>query len=145
MSIYKITVAEKYIYIGSCKKINKRKWNHKHACTNHNNKDYNFKLYRYIRENGGWEKIKFEILEEDLNDDELLHVEDFYERLTPENLRLNDHRVIPTNLEKKYWLRENNKIKKRIWNKQRTNCPYCQLDVSKKSLWKHKKRCKKKP
>ena len=49
------------IYIGSTKDFNMRKGTHKYNCNNPNRKCYNIKLYKYIRENDGWDN--FEILE----------------------------------------------------------------------------------
>ena len=42
-------------YIGSTIDFIKRKCQHKNTCNNENNKKYNFKIYKFIRENGGWE------------------------------------------------------------------------------------------
>jgi len=44
----------KNVYIGSCCNFIKRKCDHKHSCNNENNKRHNFKLYKHIRENSGW-------------------------------------------------------------------------------------------
>jgi hypothetical protein len=43
------------IYVGSTTDFTRRKCNHKSACNNENNKIYNRKLYKMIRDNGGWE------------------------------------------------------------------------------------------
>jgi hypothetical protein len=61
--IYEIRPTNKeliYSYVGSTKNFIKRKSNHKIACNNCNAKSYNFILYKYIRENGGW--INFEMI-----------------------------------------------------------------------------------
>jgi len=42
-------------YVGHTTNMTKRKYWHKSACTNEKNKAYNFKIYKIIRENGGWE------------------------------------------------------------------------------------------
>ena len=56
--IYKICCNDteiKEIYVGStCNFIN-RKYNHKSTCYNENIKEYNYKIYQFIRANGGWE------------------------------------------------------------------------------------------
>ena len=44
----------KDIYIGSTTSFRKRKYAHKTCCNNINNKNYNFKVYKFIRDNGGW-------------------------------------------------------------------------------------------
>lgn len=43
-----------YIYIGHTTNFRNRKYLHKNACININNKSYNFKVYKMIRDNGGW-------------------------------------------------------------------------------------------
>ena len=58
-SIYKLVHKEDFdnenIYIGSTTNFIKRKNQHKSKCNYENNKDYNLKLYQYIRQNGGWD------------------------------------------------------------------------------------------
>jgi hypothetical protein len=59
--IYKIKHNEDYddinIYIGSTTNFKVRKNQHKNSCNNENNKDYNYPIYQYIRDKGGWEKF----------------------------------------------------------------------------------------
>ena len=43
------------VYVGSTCRFNKRKNNHKSSCNNEKSKAYNFYLYQFIRENGGWD------------------------------------------------------------------------------------------
>lgn len=50
-------------YIGSTKDIKSRKTNHKYRCTNPNNPKYHYKVYEYIRNNGGYSSWSYEILE----------------------------------------------------------------------------------
>jgi len=55
--IYKIicnddTVTD--IYVGHTSDFNRRQREHKSKCNNKNSKDYNFIIYRTIRDNGGW-------------------------------------------------------------------------------------------
>ena len=60
--IYKITLNDKpdYFYIGHTKNFQKRKYTHKSQC----NKNDKILLYYLIRENGGWENTKMDIIEE---------------------------------------------------------------------------------
>ena len=51
-------------YIGSCVDLHKRKNGHKHNCFNEKRKDYNKKLYQFIRENYEWNAVSFEVLEQ---------------------------------------------------------------------------------
>jgi len=61
--IYKLEhlVNKELVYVGSTTNFIKRKCAHKHDCINSNSKDYNFKVYQMIRENGGWDL--FQMLE----------------------------------------------------------------------------------
>ncbi len=52
------------VYIGSTCDVGERLNRHKKNCTNPNDIRHNNKLYKYIRENGGWEEWKYEILDE---------------------------------------------------------------------------------
>ena len=42
------------IYVGSTCNFTVRKYQHKTACNNQNAKEYNRNVYKFIRENGGW-------------------------------------------------------------------------------------------
>jgi len=74
--IYKLKINGKS-YVGSTKNIKKRIVYHKGFLYNKTCRQYNFKLYKYIRENGGWENVIFHILQE-CNEDVRYIVEDFY-------------------------------------------------------------------
>jgi len=50
-------------YIGSTTDIVGRRRCHKYNCTNSNSKHYNLKLYKYIRDHGGYSNWSYEILE----------------------------------------------------------------------------------
>lgn len=50
-------------YVGSTSNYAKRIHNHKFNCTNPTSEKYNFKVYQYIRENGGFDDWTFSILE----------------------------------------------------------------------------------
>jgi hypothetical protein len=45
------------IYIGHTTDFTTRKSDHKRCCNNPNSKKYNFKVYKYIRDNGGWDNF----------------------------------------------------------------------------------------
>ena len=49
-------------YIGSTKDLRVRMNNHKHNCNNENAKKYNYKIYRTIRNNGGWDNFDMKII-----------------------------------------------------------------------------------
>ena len=54
----------KECYVGSTSNFAIRKSNHKSVCNNANSKDHNYRLYRYIRSNGGFNNWTFTILEQ---------------------------------------------------------------------------------
>lgn len=60
--IYSTEVSE--CYIGSTSKFTSRKSQHKKNTTNKRSKAYHRRLYRYIRENGGWTNFIIEPIEE---------------------------------------------------------------------------------
>jgi len=45
-------------YVGSTANFNKRRNRHKSDCYNQNSRSYNIKIYKIIRENGGWDNFK---------------------------------------------------------------------------------------
>ncbi len=56
--IYKIVCNDLNItdlYIGNTTNFTKRKTSHKNGCVNEKNKAFNYKIYKIIRENGGWD------------------------------------------------------------------------------------------
>ena len=59
--IYKIFCKDsaiKDIYIGSTCDLKKRKRHHKSDCNNEKNRGYNYYVYRFIRDNGGWDNFQ---------------------------------------------------------------------------------------
>lgn len=64
--IYKISCKDEYIkdaYIGHTTSFYQRERLHRSNCNNTNSKAYNYKIYKIIRENGGWDNWKMEIIE----------------------------------------------------------------------------------
>jgi hypothetical protein len=51
------------IYIGSAKDEIQREQKHKSAWNNENYKGYNYKVYKFIRDNGGWDNWIFKVIE----------------------------------------------------------------------------------
>ena len=61
--IYRMNVKDKF-YIGSTKDIKYRIARHKSRCYNQNYKEYNIKVYKYIRENcNDWDEVSFQIID----------------------------------------------------------------------------------
>ena len=57
-SVYKIVCKDANItdcYVGSCCNFIRRKSQHKSDCNNQNGKAHRYKVYKFIRKNGGWE------------------------------------------------------------------------------------------
>ena len=64
--IYKLCcndITIKDIYIGSTTDFTRRKCCHKQRCNNPNSKEYNFKVYQFIRENNGWDNWNMVLVE----------------------------------------------------------------------------------
>ena len=62
--IKKDAINDDMIYIGSTEDINNRMSTHKIRCNNIKSRNYNYKVYKYIRDNGGWNEWKYEIIDE---------------------------------------------------------------------------------
>lgn len=108
--IYKICCKDenvKEIYVGSSVNFNKRKSSHKSDCNNENSLKYNYNVYKYIRENGGWANFNIIIIENvnDCIDLKALHKK---EREYIELLNASLNRVIPTRTIKE-WVKDNEK------------------------------------
>lgn len=52
----------KELYVGHTTNFVQRKYNHKQTCTNEKNANHNLKVYKCIRDNGGWDNWKMEII-----------------------------------------------------------------------------------
>tara|TARA_B110000977_G_C10842405_1_gene402570 strand:- start:202 stop:738 length:537 start_codon:yes stop_codon:yes gene_type:complete len=61
-TFYKLSIADK-CYIGSTTHFNNRMKDHKSVCSNENSRDYNYKVYQYIRENGCWNDVEITIID----------------------------------------------------------------------------------
>ena len=64
--IYKITCKDqtiKDIYVGSTTNLKRRIGEHKSDCNNKKKKNYNYLIYKTIRENGGWDNWKITVNE----------------------------------------------------------------------------------
>jgi hypothetical protein len=94
-SVYKIYCKDSSItefYVGSSCDFHQRKRKHKSSCNNPKDKQYNYKVYRYIRNNGGFDNWDFEILLE-------TEVENNKElKLKYEKLKNNTTKIIKKNL-----------------------------------------------
>ena len=103
------------IYIGSTRNLMDRIRTHKNACINKNIKGYNYKVYKYIRENGGWENwkmVKICDVKPCMDRYDLHKAEGSYQRKLKSTL---NEKI--SGRSKKEW-KEDNKDKMKLWNKQ---------------------------
>lgn len=64
--IYKITCNDPNItdkYVGHTTNFIRRKYSHKHTVQNEKSRCFNIKLYKAIRDNGGWENWRMDIIQ----------------------------------------------------------------------------------
>ena len=142
--IYKIVCNDlnvKDCYVGHTINWIKRKSAHKTSCNNQKKKQYNFKLYKFIRENGGWDNWEMiEIKKYACNDKREAEAEErrYYEEL---NSNLNMVRPFRTEDEKKEQKKQNtkeNKDKIEAQNKIKVQCE-CGCKFRKDSFTRHLK------
>jgi len=114
--IYKEGLKE--IYIGSTEDLEDRKDQHKYRCECDDIAYSNMKVYKFIRENGGWNEWVFEMIEqyECENRRELEQREQYYMDINKDNL-LNTHPAYTSkeDRKKRQALRDKEKHK-RNWN-----------------------------
>lgn len=99
-------------YIGSSWDMQKRKSAHKINCVNVNRGEYNLKVYKFIRENQGFDNWKFEILETALFENKRLR--EFREQHFIDTLKstLNTHRAHITKEQLKKYNKDYNQTEK---------------------------------
>jgi hypothetical protein len=101
--IYKIVcndLSVKDCYVGHTVCFRKRKHQHKHTCNNEISKDYNMKVYKIIRANGGWDNFTMiEIEKFNCNDGNEARAR---ERYWYEQLQANMNFVIPNRTLQEY-------------------------------------------
>ena len=129
------------VYIGSCVDLKKRIDVHKSNCNNKNSKKYNYKVYQFIRENGGFDNWKFIWLEMFKTDDTIFlrQLEQNYINTFPEELLLNGIRAYRTEEDRREQLRQSSKK----YKQQKVPCPKCFKSMNKSSIPRHLKSCKK--
>jgi len=110
--IYKLVCKDLNItdcYVGHTTNFKQRKKSHKSSCNNQNRKQYNFNVYKFIRENGGWNNWNMiEIKKYPCNDKREAEAEErrYYEQL---NSNLNSQAPFRTEDEKKEQRKEQSK------------------------------------
>ena len=107
------------IYVGSTTNFIRRKCTHKSACNNENDKSYNYHVYNFIRNNGGWDNWSMILLREysTTNKKQLERKERKYiEKL---GATLNSH--IPTRTKPEWYNENQDVIKEKIKKYNETN------------------------
>jgi len=103
--IYKLCCKDtniKDIYIGSTSNFKLRKFAHKSDCYNISRRHYNYKVYQFIRENGGWENWTMIMVHEYPECENKLQKES-KEREYIELLKPSLNMKIPTRTDKEYY------------------------------------------
>ena len=110
-NIYKIVCNDlsiKDCYVGHTTDMTKRKWTHKTVCNSEKNKKHNLKIYKIIRENGGWDNWNMVLVEEFPCKDKYeacKRERELYEEL---DAKLNTYRPYLTHEERKQYYQEHN-------------------------------------
>ena len=135
-------------YIGSTINIKRRILNHKTRCNNVKDPKTNIKVYQFIRENGGWDEWKHEILiHTDIvdNPDQLSKIEqDMIDKFKPS---LNGRDASKSVEKRKLQFRQysqRNKEKIREYRLEKIECELCGCLTCRASLRRHQQsmRCK---
>ena len=102
--VYGFMKGDKIDYIGSSRNFKSRYGSHKTHCNNEKDRDYNFSLYKYMRENGGFDSWKMVLIREypDCKSEEELRTyeTEFYNEYKP---MLNKNRPLLTDEERLYY------------------------------------------
>ena len=128
----------KKVYVGSTINLKHRIRDHRQNCNNEKNKRYNYKLYQYLRENGGFNMYEFIILECYVFNfkHELHHREDDYIKMYDNNL--NTFRAYLTRQEYKKKISERykkyfNENKEKVYKKNKKYRDKNKEKISKRS------------
>jgi len=119
---YKIVCRDlevKDCYVGHTTNFKRRKTEHKSRCNNEKGKHYHFKVYQYIRENGGWDN--WDMIE--IERKECIDCLDAKktERYWIEALKANLNGTIPNRTNLEYYQDNKEKIKKKSNNYYKQN------------------------
>lgn len=97
-------------YIGSTTNFNERKCHHKINCNNEKSIKYNLKIYKFIRDNGGWDNwIMLEVLKYPCNDKNEARMKEEEIRVD-RKAKLNSHKAFGAETREEYlkqWYEEN--------------------------------------
>tara|TARA_R110001632_G_scaffold28910_2_gene76940 strand:- start:1162 stop:1635 length:474 start_codon:yes stop_codon:yes gene_type:complete len=122
-------------YVGSSTEFHKRQLNHKTRCNNKNDIKHNYKVYQYIRNNGGYDNWNYEIVElgEYENKNCMKARESHFIKTLKPSLNSN----IPNRSHKEYYEDNIEKINEK--RKEKITCEICNCTISRDGLGRHKK------
>ena len=137
--VYRIECLDKNItdfYIGSTDDLKSRIISHKSSCYNTNTVKYNYKVYKFIRDNGGWDNWKVIVEYETPNYTEEQRI--IEEQLNKDLLKptLNSKNAVGIDIERKQITQKNHND---INNKIKANCPICGIEILKNNIKRHLK------
>jgi hypothetical protein len=119
--IYKIVCKDsnvKDVYVGCTTRFNERQREHKKRCNNEKYKEYNFKVYKTIRDNGGWDNFEMvQIIKQPCKDSAEAHaLERYYYELLNSTMNTTVPNRTPKEYDKEY--KEINKDKIKQYKKE---------------------------
>ena len=135
---HKLDCKDEKIYIGSTCNLNNRKRTHKHSCNNETDRNYNSNIYKYMRDNGGYDNFEFTILRVCEGEDKADRHELEQSFINVYEPNLNTINAKGVDIEKKKeWVEVNKeKIKERL--KEKIECE-CGSIVSQQNMPRHKR------
>jgi len=174
--IYKIVCNDltvKECYIGHTINMTKRKCEHKSSCNNEKNKAHNYKIYKIIRENGGWDNWSMLLVEKfpcKDSSEACKREREVYEELDAKMNMVIPYRTQEEHKEykklyyqerkeeykqnyKKYWEEHKEELKKyhkkyyqerKEQKNEKIECEFCAKLLSKQNMRAHHKICKSK-
>ena len=117
--VYKLCCRDptiKEVYVGSSKNLRVRKSQHKNKCNTQNCKEYNYKVYQFIRANGGfdnWDVIQLEEVEHNTRHELHSRERHFFELLNATLNKCVPNRT-PAESVKNYFVNHRNEINERL-------------------------------
>ena len=111
----------KEFYIGSSTNFRQRKSSHKSRCTKEGNKKYHYKVYKYMRNNGGWDNWDMVLLEKYPCNDE--HELAKRERYWIEELKSSLNCLIPSRTKQETMNTTEYKQNKKEYDRERNKNP----------------------
>ena len=100
------------IYVGHTTDFRRRKYQHKSHCHNEKTIMYNYNVYKFIRDNGGFKNWDMVMIEQYPCENKL--EAERKEREYIENLNANLNCIIPTRTDKEYYKDNSEKIKEKV-------------------------------